>query len=314
MQTNSTRLIVFISAVMVLMVACYLPGLTVEQPVATQAPVDANLIYTAAAQTLSAQLTINAPPVIEPSMTAASPPEQVPESILPTNTPILYTPTASATSTLIFTATSQNPVITADINTNCRNGPGPQYRVVGYFLTGMSSYVYGKYGPSTNIWWYIDNPDKPGSYCWVWGGSTTVTGNTGSIPVFTPPPPPPTETLTGAAFTASYDSSHKCSGDWYAIFVVKNISGVVFESMSIKTKRVDTDAIISNASTNNPFLSSSSSCPSGADQLDPGKKAYVASLIEGAPSGKEAKTTIYLCTKENLDGKCVYVTVKYTFP
>jgi hypothetical protein len=312
MRTNPIRPIAIYVVLMLLIAGCYLPGAEmISAP--TQAPVNANAIYTAAAQTLVAQLTINAPPLLAATSTAPGTPVLVPESTnLPTFTPIIFTSTATATATPPYTSTPEYPVITANIDTNCRSGPGPEYKVLGYLLVGQTSRVFGR--NSSGTWWNIENPSKPGSTCWVWGGSTTISGSTVFIPVFTPPPVPPTETSGAAAFTAAYVGDHNCSGDSYAIFSVKNVSGVTFESMNIKTKKVSNDAIISNVATDKPFMDSSSECPPGEDQLGPGDKAYVASLIEGAPSGKEAKTIIYLCTKEGEDGTCVSVAVTYDFP
>ena len=203
-------------------------------------------------------------------------------------------------------------MITANIDTNCRSGPGPEYTRLGYLLVGQTSQVYGR--NSTSTWWYIKEPLREGVFCWVWGGSTSVSGPTGALPVFTPPPPPPTSTPGNAAFSASYVTSKKCGGDRYAIFSIKNVSGVTFESMNIKTRDETKDEVVSNASSNKPFLDSSSDCPPGSSALDPGEKAFVASLIQGAKSGNQAKTNIYLCTKDGLDGICVMVVVKYTFP
>jgi hypothetical protein len=312
MRTKLTYQIAIYVVLMLLIAACYLPGAEmIAAP--TQAPVNANAIYTAAAQTLVVQLTINAPPVLAPTSTAPGTPVLMPESTnLPTFTPIIFTATATATATPPYTSTPEFPMITASVDTNCRSGPGPEYKVLGYLLVGQTSRVFGR--NSSGTWWNIENPSKPGYTCWVWGGSTDVSGSTAQLPVFTPPPVPPTETPGAAAFTAAYVGYHNCSGDRYAIFSVKNVSGVTFESMNIKTKRVSNDAIISNVSSDKPFLESSSDCPAGEDQLGPGEKAYVASLIEGAPSDKEGKTIIYLCTKEGVNGTCASVSVTYDFP
>lgn len=80
------------------------------------------------------------------------------------------------------------PTISADLDTNCRQGPGKDYPEVGFLLVGQQSTVHGK-EPSGN-WWYIEDPRKPGQFCWVWEGSTQVTGDTSSVPIVAAPPPP----------------------------------------------------------------------------------------------------------------------------
>jgi hypothetical protein len=100
---------------------------------------------------------------------------------LPTSTqPPAPQPTATALPTATQTSSSR-PVIVADANTNCRQGPGTNYLIDGYLLTGASSEVYGR--TSNYGWWYIKNPTPKSEYCWVWGGSTEVDGEVSTVPV-----------------------------------------------------------------------------------------------------------------------------------
>jgi len=78
------------------------------------------------------------------------------------------------------------PKIIPEMNTNCRTGTSTLYPVVGYFLEGDVSYVYGRL--RDNSWWYIRNPSKSSGYCWVWGETTCVLGDYRHVPVMTPPP------------------------------------------------------------------------------------------------------------------------------
>ena len=156
--------------VLLLITACNLPG----DEVATE--LDPGPIFTAAAQTLQAEFTQTAE--------AQQPPTQVTET---TPTP----PSPSPTEMLITTATLEPPTpsqIFASTNTNCRNGPGAAYEVVGSLLVGEQASVHGKL--SNETWWYIENPRSPGTFCWVWSGSTTVTGGTTTLSIVAPPPPP----------------------------------------------------------------------------------------------------------------------------
>ena len=80
------------------------------------------------------------------------------------------------------------PTINATMDTNCRQGPSKDYPEVSFLLVGQQSTVHGK-EPSGN-WWYIEDPRKPGQFCWVWEGSTHVSGDTSGLPIVAAPPPP----------------------------------------------------------------------------------------------------------------------------
>jgi hypothetical protein len=96
---------------------------------------------------------------------------------LPTDTPI---PTIQII---------QVPVLEANENVNCRRGPSAEYDNLDTLFRGWSSRIYGRNEEST--WWYINSPNiAPKYYCWVWGGSVTITGDTSQVPVVVPPPPP----------------------------------------------------------------------------------------------------------------------------
>jgi hypothetical protein len=313
MITRSTRLIALLAVLPLLLSACFLMPTNVVVP--TQVPPDA--IYTAAALTLQAQLTLNAPPALQP--TSEVPTSQAPLAsntplvLTPSDTPIIYTNTPIPTATFPFTPTSSYPLITANIDTNCRTGPGPEYPRTGALLVGQTSTVHGKNSSST--WWYIENPKFPGTFCYVWGETTTVTGVTVDVPVFTPEPPPPTTTASGASFSLSFVTTHKCSGDKHAIVKVKATGGISFESASIKVKDNDTDTNISGpASSNKPFMDSSGSCPPGSTSLDPGDTAYIAGSLAGATSGHTARAVVTLCTKDGLGGSCVSKSVDFEIP
>ena len=80
------------------------------------------------------------------------------------------------------------PSISVSEDTNCRRGPSPDFEKAGFLLVGQTSTVHGR--NQAGDWWYIANPRKPGSYCWLWGQYATVQGDTTAITLLTPPPPP----------------------------------------------------------------------------------------------------------------------------
>jgi hypothetical protein len=78
-----------------------------------------------------------------------------------------------------------SPKIIADQNTNCRVGPSTGYAVKTYFVQGSESTVEGM--DKGKDWWYIINPNDSSGFCWVWDGSTTVQGDTSTLPVIAAP-------------------------------------------------------------------------------------------------------------------------------
>lgn len=318
MRKQFFRPLTMVMVLALLALACGV-NFPMSQPVSAPTQVPVEMIYTAAAETLAAQLTQNAPPELPPTATlpAEQPPEQGGEPLMPTFTfTPLFSDTPTVTATLPFTPTPTQPTITANQNTNCRKGPGPIYDRVGALNIGQTAFVYGR--NSTSTWWYIENPTKPGSYCWVWGGSTTVSGATVELPVFTPPPPPATATTTlpasGIAFEVSYAGKSKCSGDWYAYFKVKNNGNKAIESVAIKITNLTTNTILSSTSYDNPFLGSTNKCPPGKDSLDAGESAYIAGFIGNVPANHQLKAGITLCSEEALGGKCEFKALKFTAP
>ncbi len=288
------------------------------EPVSAPTQVPVEMIYTAAAETLAAQLTQNAPPELPPTATLPSEgePPQSGEPLMPTFTfTPLFSETPTLTETLPFTPTPTQPTITAQQNTNCRRGPGPIYERVGSLNIGQTSLVFGRNSSST--WWYIENPARPGTYCWVWGGSTTVSGATAELPVFTPPPPPATATTTpgsGIAFEASFVGKFKCGGDWYAYLQIKNTGSKEIESVAIKINNVTTSTTLSSTSYDNPFLGGTGKCPPGKDSLEVGESAYIAGFIGNVPANQQLKAGITVCEDEALAGKCEFKAVRFVSP
>lgn len=102
-----------------------------------------------------------------------------------------FTATPEFTPTITLTPTPAVPTATVSVDTNCRTGPGQQYDRIGALLVGQSAEVVGK-NLATN-YWIIKTPGGSGN-CWLWGQTTTVTGNTANLPEF-PIPATPTPAL-----------------------------------------------------------------------------------------------------------------------
>ena len=305
--------IAFVSLAGLLLASCTLPiNIMTSNP--SPVPVDANAIYTAAAQTLVAQLTQNAPAPNQPTYTAPPTYTIAPdtETPLPTETPAPGTPTPTITVGPVFSPTSQGQIVTASMPTNCREGPDPAYAIVGYLKSGQSATILGR-NPS-RTWWYIQNPSNQGFGCWVWGVTAIATGDTVSLPVFTPPAPPPTTTPGGGSYTLSLGTTHKCGGEKTAILTVHNVSTAIFESANIKSTDFTAGDVLATYADNTPFMDSKSDCSGSIDILDEGETLYIPIGLDGAPAGHEIKVTVTLCTKEDLGGKCVSNTIKFDMP
>jgi hypothetical protein len=127
-----------------------------------------------------AQATQPPPPTPTPVSTEPAPPTVAPTVAAPQPTaPPPPSPTAPPP------PPPSGPTITADQNTNCRVGPSTGYAVKTYFVEGSASTVEGK--DAGMDWWYIVSPDDTSENCWVWEGSTTVQGDTSSVPVVAAP-------------------------------------------------------------------------------------------------------------------------------
>jgi hypothetical protein len=75
-------------------------------------------------------------------------------------------------------------MISVDVETLCRLGPGTVYDRVGELAVGQLVEVFGL-DPSREHY-LIRNPAHPESFCWVWGFYATPVNNFAGIPVYTP--------------------------------------------------------------------------------------------------------------------------------
>jgi len=140
-------------------------------------------IFTQAAETIVAQLT----PLPATQTARATKP-------IPTNTPYIPptetpAPVVQPTATAALPTFQPPPLLRANLSTHCRAGPGVAYDIVGLLVPGEDVSLLGKSDPPG--WWYIRNPPQrrrqPLSFCWVWSGSTTASGDVDSVPVVSPP-------------------------------------------------------------------------------------------------------------------------------
>jgi hypothetical protein len=211
-----------------------------------------------------------------------------------------------ATPTVTLTPTLGLPMVSVSSNTNCRTGPGEVYDYRGALLVGEEALVTGKLADES--FWYIENPDAPPPYCWIWGVYATVSGDKSSIAVLTPPPTPtpentPTETPVPFSFIVSGKALIQCVSH---VFVtgVKNTGGAAIESFWISVEHPNEGVTLE---LQQDFFSSGPSCLyTSIDSIPVGETRYIHVGGFTVPSGTY-KVTVKVCSQEGLGGVCEQV-------
>jgi hypothetical protein len=256
------------------------------------------------AQLTSQSLTLQAPiPTSLPSETPVPPTQP-----LPTDTPIpeitqpISTPPPQPTSALM---------LTADVETRCRQGPNPAFNTISFIRIGQQAEVIGK-NPE-NTWWLIHDPQGTFGNCWVWGETTRVLGDASIVPVIEPPPLP---TSPVASFSAAFANIHICGGVAMVTFLVGNNGTLPLQSSNITVRDLTNDIILAGPeSSNSPFLYGINACPPGNSPLQAGTSAWVTKGMGILPpSGTRGRGIIVLCTMPNLGGQCVEQRANFSFP
>lgn len=212
------------------------------------------------------------------------------------------TPTVTATPTHTFTPTPSAPMVSVSVDTNCRFGPGDVYDYLGALMVGEEAAVVGKLADES--FWYIENPDAPPPYCWIWDFYAQVEGDKSGIPILTPPPTPTPSPLP-FAFHAEYADLIPCGA--YAFFVrIKNIGGVDIESVHLKV--VDTTINLTQVHVNDIFATSLACTPSTAPRLEPGDIGYT--FVSGFQTitNHTFEATVRVCAQDGLGGSCGEIT------
>jgi len=113
------------------------------------------------------------------------------------------TPTLAFTGTPLPSATASGPMISVSKETNCRTGPDVVYDRVGGLVPGVMAKVTAL--DPTRSYYYIENPNYAGSFCWVWGYYATEVGDFSGLPIYQPGPTPTpgTPTATSSTITAT---------------------------------------------------------------------------------------------------------------
>lgn len=298
---RSSRVSLTVAILAIATFACAVPAIPVQPEVdsvgtAVAQTVVAGFVQTALSQTLQ--------PTPQPTLTFTP---ELP-SLTPTET---VTPSPTLTATLIFTPTPVVPQMSVSVATNCRVGPGRVYRRVGAILVGEVAEVYGR--DPTGRYWYIRNPDASSGFCWAWGEYATVSGNTGLLPVYTPPPTPtPTFTPTPAPdFSFVYTRLETCSG-WWPEFELDNTGSIPFRSIGITVRDTVTDVVVASYIDGFPNYDGCNSS-SIKDTLAVDRTRVVSGpTFNYDPTGHKLRATITLCSDLDQNGFCVTKSINFT--
>jgi len=248
-------------------------------------PPDPNALNTSIAQTVAARQT---------EAVLTNPPTA-------TNTSVPSTPTLTLEPTLSvtpdFTPTLETPLITVSVDTNCRTGPGAIFQQVGILLVGETAEVVGR--EPKGEYWYIRNPDEDPEYCWVWGEYASLTGNLLPLLFVSPPPPPAVQ------FSLVFTEVDRCDTTRWVKLKLVNMSGVIFQSISVFVSDTDT---LTNASQNINGFPDKNGCGAVTmvETLVPGGTVTISSPPFGYDISKHKLVArVTACTSPDQKGTCL---------
>ena len=141
-------------------------------------------------------------PSIAPTQAAATPAAD--GTGLPTVTSLPTLPVRAATEihteVAERTPTPDIPVASPkDQPVNCRYGPALGWEAVGALLPGQKAAIEGR--NSNNTWWYVEDPQNVGGFCWVAMSVTDAAGNTAAVPIVGAPTAVVTGVTVGSEVT-----------------------------------------------------------------------------------------------------------------
>lgn len=117
-------------------------------------------------------------------------------------------------------------------------------------------------------------------------------------------------------FSLAFDNIHECDGTPHAIFRLTNTGSTSFESGEISFTDLETgEVIFGPLAHNGPFMGGPDHCPQGADAVVPGKTAYIGgNLGDPPPSDHSLRITVEICTKNDMAGVCNEKSITFVVP
>jgi uncharacterized protein YraI len=214
-------------------------------------------------------------------------------------------PTSAATATVAPNPTSSVPIAVVNSPTNCRSGNGTVFDLLYAAPAGTELPITGRTTLTDYI--LVEDPNHPGTSCWLWTRYVDIRGDISALPISTPPPTP----TPALSFNASYDYMEGCVG-WDPAIRVENDGGVTLHSWQLTVDDLDTSTSVTQSANDFDKLGG---CPveTAIPQLDPGDTGYAYGwTFAYDPSGHDMKATIKVCTGTNLGGMCDSQTFSFT--
>ncbi|HQK05405.1 MAG TPA: hypothetical protein PK558_05410 [Anaerolineaceae bacterium] len=284
--------------------ACNLPINAGHSGAISQTEIALNVALTQ----FAASQTAAVPPTAEPTATVAIP-TAAPEVLSPPNTP-----------EPAFTPTRGGVWLTVQENTNCRSGPGSLFDFMGLINAGQQVEAVAR--STVGEYYYIKNPTSYSDYCWLWSRYTTIAGDTGTLPVFTPQPSPtpkvtPTFTKAPADFFVKYLNTQTCSGLYGIQLYIENTGSTTWQSIRVRLDD-NTSAVTTNHK-NNYFFGTDGCVKDLSNRqgdLTPGEYSRVALVDDGElsynPSGHSFTAQVTLYSGDDQTGVSVTKTITFT--
>jgi hypothetical protein len=145
-----------------------------------------------------------------------------------------FTATLASTPTETTTPTLESGVwLLFDNDTNCRSGPGTSYPIITKIDAGNKLQAIAR--SEGDEFFYVRYFDTANHYCWVWKGTSYVTGNTHAVPMYTtvPTKAPSITPTVESGFNVSYKSLQTCSSKYSLLFNVMNTGNITWKSIKI---------------------------------------------------------------------------------
>ncbi len=224
------------------------------------------------------------------------------------------TPTITLTPELLFTSTPEGVWLTVVENTNCRKGPGKVYDYVSTIKAGQQVQAVGR--SPDNQYYYVQNINGNG-YCWLWVQYSTLTGNTGILPVYTPQPTP-TFTVTPSpapGISVSFVQVTTCAGQYALRLRVRNTGSVTWQS--VKMTIVDNDTATTFTNSLDQFRGYDG-CIMDLTQEDltAGEEGVISNVNPGQfgydPTGHSLKVTVTVYAENGFGGQSYSTTFNLT--
>ena len=194
--------------------------------------------------------------------------------------------------------------VTVTTATNCRTGPGQNFKIVYGMPIGQVAKVVAK--NSYSGYWIIEIPGQTGQNCWLWGQYAVINGDTSTLKeVVTPTSPAPTKTNTPTPTATATATTG---------VVFPNAPSGLTASISCAAGPGGTQTTVSgniswvdNSTNEQVFVSSVNGVSShtlGANSTsDSFSTAMETSAVQSAAPGQQFTVSVYACSG-NTAGTC----------